>query len=76
MPGRLRRPRPLVVLPGVTWQALNPLDDDLDGFADTFPPRAACRWTGEFAGGALPAGLSGRPRRCCASSIAPSSPTT
>jgi len=31
----LRRPRPLVVLPAVTWQGLNPFDSDLDGFADT-----------------------------------------
>jgi hypothetical protein len=28
-------PRPLVVLPAMTWQGLNPVDDDLDGFADT-----------------------------------------
>lgn len=31
----LRRPRPLVVLPAVTWQGRNPFDSDLDGFADT-----------------------------------------
>jgi hypothetical protein len=29
------RPRPLVVLPTLTWQGLNPIDDDFDGFADT-----------------------------------------
>src|ERR671914_508533 len=29
------RPRPLVVLPALTWQGRNPVDDDLDGFADT-----------------------------------------
>ena len=26
---------PLVVLPAMTWQGLNPVDDDADGFADT-----------------------------------------
>lgn len=29
------RSRPLVVLPAVSWQGHNPVDDDLDGFADT-----------------------------------------
>jgi hypothetical protein len=29
------RPRPLVVLPTVTWQGLNDWDSDLDGFGDT-----------------------------------------
>jgi hypothetical protein len=27
--------RPLVVLPLITWQGVNPVDDDLNGFADT-----------------------------------------
>src|SRR3954451_18048401 len=42
--GRSRRPRGnphrtvLVVLPFMTWQGLNPVDDDLDGFADTLGP--------------------------------------
>ena len=31
----IARPRPLVVLPALTWQGRNPVDDDLDGFADT-----------------------------------------
>jgi len=31
----LLRPRPLVVLPTITWQGENPVDSDLDGFADT-----------------------------------------
>jgi FlgD Ig-like domain len=31
----IARPRPLVVLPTLTWQGLNPVDDDHDGFADT-----------------------------------------
>ncbi len=52
-----RRPRPLVVLPVLTWQALNPVDDDLDGFADTFPSARRIQLDREFAGGALPAGL-------------------
>ena len=30
-----RRRRPLVVLPALSWQGANPIDDDLDGFADT-----------------------------------------
>ncbi len=52
-----RRARPLVVLPVLTWQALNPVDDDLDGFTDTFPSARRVRLDREFAGGALPAGL-------------------
>ena len=31
----LNRSRPLVVLPTITWQGLNPYDSDRDGFADT-----------------------------------------
>ena len=27
--------RVLVVLPAITWQGLNPVDDDADGFPDT-----------------------------------------
>ena len=34
------RPRPLVVLPAISWQGLNPVDDDFDGFADSSPRRA------------------------------------
>jgi FlgD Ig-like domain len=52
-----RRARPLVVLPVLTWQARNPVDDDLDGFADTFPSAPRIRLDREFAGGALPPGL-------------------
>ncbi len=33
--GPRRRPRPILVLPAVTWQGLNRWDSDLDGFADT-----------------------------------------
>src|SRR3954447_3294433 len=32
---RSRGRRPLVVLPSITWQGHNPVDDDFDGFADT-----------------------------------------
>ena len=39
----------------LTWQALNPVDDDLDGFADTFPSARRVGLDREFAGGALPA---------------------
>src|SRR5215211_698302 len=31
------RQRALVVLPAISWQALNRVDDDHDGFADSFP---------------------------------------
>jgi N,N-dimethylformamidase beta subunit-like protein/flagellar hook capping protein FlgD len=36
-PNATGRPRPLVVLSAMTWQGLNPVDDDDDGFADTLP---------------------------------------
>ena len=59
LPGRRAggRPRPLVVLPVLTWQGLNPVDDDLDGFADTFPSARRVHLDREFAGGALPPGF-------------------
>jgi hypothetical protein len=46
--------RPLVVLPALTWQGLNRLDDDADGFADRLPFARAVRLDRPFAGGALP----------------------
>ena len=52
------RPRALVVLPAITWQALNPLDDDADGFADTLPRSRSVRLDRPFAGGRLPPGLT------------------
>ncbi|MDQ4048881.1 MAG: hypothetical protein M3131_05800 [Actinomycetota bacterium] len=51
----LRRPRPLVVLPAVTWQGLNPLDSDLDGFADTLQTESSVPASRPFARGRLPA---------------------
>jgi hypothetical protein len=48
------RPRPLVVLPAMSWQGLNPVDDDLDGFADTLPDRRPVGLARPFAGGGLP----------------------
>jgi hypothetical protein len=50
----LRRPRPLVVLPAVTWQGLNPFDSDLDGFADTLLTEPSVPASRPFALGRLP----------------------
>jgi N,N-dimethylformamidase beta subunit-like protein/flagellar hook capping protein FlgD len=46
--------RPLVVLPALTWQGLNRLDDDADGFGDRLPFAASVRLGRPFAGGELP----------------------
>jgi hypothetical protein len=46
--------RPLVVLPALSWQGLNPVDDDYDGFADTLPRDLPVRLDRHFAGGGLP----------------------
>jgi hypothetical protein len=48
------RPRPLVVLPAMTWQGLNPVDDDADGFADTLPSGGSVRLERQFASGGSP----------------------
>jgi hypothetical protein len=48
------RPRPLVVLPTMSWQGLNPVDDDLDGFADTLPEGRSVGVRRPFRGGGLP----------------------
>ena len=55
--GSASRDRPLVVLPVVTWQARNPVDDDRDGFADTLPSASGVRSTRPWARGGLPRGL-------------------
>jgi hypothetical protein len=47
--------RPLVVLPALTWQGLNRVDDDADGFADRLPFSDSVRLDRPFAGGGLPA---------------------
>jgi hypothetical protein len=48
------RPRPMVVLPAMSWQGLNPIDDDLDGFADTLPEGRSVGLIRPFRGGGLP----------------------
>lgn len=55
--GRSQRRRPLVVLPAMTWQGLNQVDDDLDGFADTLDRSRAVRLDRGFSHGRLPARL-------------------
>ena len=47
--------RPLVVLPALTWQGLNRVDDDADGFADRLPFSESVRVDRPFAGGGAPA---------------------
>jgi hypothetical protein len=47
-------PRPLVVLPAMTWQGLNPVDDDLDGFTDTLITEGPVRLNRPFRNGGLP----------------------
>ena len=53
------RPRPLVVLPAISWQGQNPVDNDLDGFADVLPHARSVGLDRPFAGGALPSGFQG-----------------
>jgi FlgD Ig-like domain len=48
------RPRPLVVVPTMSWQGLNPVDDDADGFPDTLPGGGPVRLDRYFADGGLP----------------------
>ncbi len=49
------RSRVLAVLPALTWQGLNPVDDDADGFADTLLDADSVRLDRPFADGGLPA---------------------
>lgn len=51
------RPRPLVVLPAISWQGVNPFDSDLDGFADTLDDSGSIPAERPYAGGRLPRGL-------------------
>jgi hypothetical protein len=53
-PGSAGRARPLVVLPALTWQGLNPVDSDHDGFADTLPGSREVALERGWAGGGLP----------------------
>ncbi len=50
--------RPLIVLPAITWQGLNPFDSDLDGFADTLDEARSIPVERPFAGGRLPPRLT------------------
>jgi FlgD Ig-like domain len=52
------RARVLVVLPAITWQGLNPVDDDFDGFPDSFPRSPSLSLDRPFAGGGLPVGFN------------------
>jgi hypothetical protein len=51
------RPRPLVVLPSLSWQGANPIDDDFDGFADTLDDPGVVKLDRPFAHGGLPRGF-------------------
>jgi hypothetical protein len=51
------QPRPLVVLPAITWQGLNRFDSDLDGFADTLENSRSIPADRPYAAGRLPAAL-------------------
>ena len=48
------RDTPLLVLPALTWQGLNRVDDDGDGFADTLVEDRSVRLDRPFRGGGLP----------------------
>jgi hypothetical protein len=52
------RPRPLVVLPVLTWQGQNRFDDDLDGFADTLATGGRVALERPYADGTLPTGMA------------------
>ena len=49
--------RVLLVLPSITWQGLNPVDDDADGFPDTLDDARSIPLTRPLAGGRPPAGF-------------------
>jgi hypothetical protein len=55
-----RRGRVLVVLPALTWQSRNELDNDGDGFADVLPEDAAVPLRRPFAGSGFPDGFTAR----------------
>jgi hypothetical protein len=57
-----RRSRVLLVLPAITWQGLNPVDDDADGFPDTLDDSPAVPLARPFASARVPAGLNGELR--------------
>jgi hypothetical protein len=55
--GRKRR-RTLVVLPAVTWQALNPVDQNGDGYPDVLPLERTVGLHRPFAGSGRPPGFA------------------
>ena len=60
VPLTVRKPtaaKVLVVVPAITWQGRNAVDDDLDGFADTLDTSPSVPLTRPLAGGGLPAGF-------------------
>jgi hypothetical protein len=52
------RGRVLVVLPAITWQGRNPVDEDSDGFPNTLDNSSAVFLDSHFARGRLPAGVA------------------
>jgi hypothetical protein len=56
--GRRAGGRVLVVLPSITWQGLNPVDDDADGFPDTLDDARSIPLSRALAGGRLPPGFN------------------
>jgi flagellar hook assembly protein FlgD len=60
VPITVRKPtaaRVLVIVPAITWQGRNAVDDDADGFEDTLDTSPSVPLTRPLAGGALPAGF-------------------
>jgi hypothetical protein len=60
VPLTVRKPtaaKVLVVVPAITWQGRNSVDDDLDGFEDTLDTSPSVPLTRPLARGALPAGF-------------------
>jgi hypothetical protein len=60
VPLTIRKPTParvLVIMPVITWQGRNAVDDDLDGFADTLDVSRSVPLTRPLAGGRLPSGF-------------------
>ena len=60
VPITIRKPtaaKVLVIVPAITWQGRNAVDDDLDGFADTLDTSSSVPLTRPLAGGALPSGF-------------------
>jgi N,N-dimethylformamidase beta subunit-like protein/flagellar hook capping protein FlgD len=52
-----QRPRPLLVLPTITWQGRSPWDDDGDGFAETLEDSRAVRLGHPYARAGFPPGF-------------------